>query len=407
MIDPWHVFLTGGTKIPWALDEDLRQVREALGRDLRARTLPSARVVHAAWPAAIASLPARALEGKFVVCQADNPPSFYLGTPEFAVAARRVDLWVARSREALRQFELLGLPAALVPYSVDRTVFRPVSDREGIRSSLGLAREDFVVGNFHRDTEGEDLAKPKRQKGPDVILGIAKQLRERVPSLKVLLAGPRRHWLLRALRREGVPVVFAGGEPGDADDYPANVLSRQRLNELYQAMDCCLIASRWEGGPYAVLESLASGTPVVGTPVGTIADVLPQECIFRTGPEAAGILEQHARSHVLVAPCAAAAKGCEATHGLDAQRAALLAAYGNVPRGGVAPSASAKSALGWIAGKLWRTPAARHESIDAIRGEIRTVARPPADAPWPWFTPEGDLAALKRSAAQIAAVRGT
>lgn len=405
MTEPWHVFLTGGTEIPWALDEDLRQVREALAGDLRSRRLPGARVVHAAWPAAIASLPAGALAGKYVVCQADNPPSFYLATAEFAVAAQRVDLWLARSRESLRQFRLLGLPVALAPYSVDRSVFRPLADREGIRSSLGLSREDFVIGNFHRDTEGGDLAKPKRQKGPDLILGIARKLKARVPSLKVLLAGPRRHWLLRALRREGIPVIFAGRDPGDADDYPANVLTRQRMNELYQAMDCCVIASRWEGGPYAVLEALAAGTPVAGTPVGTIADVLPPECVFRDEDEAADILELHARSRMLAPACAAAAERCASTHGPENLRSALLDAYRDIPRGGASAQAATKSGAGWIAGKLWRKPAARHAGIDELRREIR--ASSPADAPWPWFPPEGDMAALKICASRIAAVRGT
>ena len=55
---------------------------------------------------------------------------------------------------------------------------------------------------------------------------------------------------------------------------------RVRLADLeavaraYRAVDLCLVTSRDEGGPKAVLESMASGVPLVSTRVGQAADLV-------------------------------------------------------------------------------------------------------------------------------------
>jgi glycosyltransferase involved in cell wall biosynthesis len=42
----------------------------------------------------------------------------------------------------------------------------------------------------------------------------------------------------------------------------------------YEAIDLCLVASREEGGPRAVLESMAIGVPLVTTRVGQAVDLV-------------------------------------------------------------------------------------------------------------------------------------
>lgn len=333
MSGSWHVHLAGGQKVAWALDEDIAWVRRSLDDRCRWTSLPLARIVHAAWPAAVSAIPADALRGKFVVCQADNPPAFYVGTEGFDQVSKHVDLWIARSQEAEEQFGWLGLPVVRVPYCVDPDIFRPLASRTEIRRSLGLDDVAFVIGNFHRDSEGADLGKPKLQKGPDIFFEIARSLRGKIPGLTVLLAGPRRHWLLNSLRAEGIPVVFAGEEWGAADDYPRNILSRSRLNELYQALDACVISSRWEGGPYSVLEALASGCLVISSPVGTARDVLPDECLFNSVDAAVGLLKRAARSNELRKVCALAAANTAVTHNPSAVARALQSAYADLPKG--------------------------------------------------------------------------
>lgn len=352
MSGAWHVHLAGWQKIAWALDEDLSWVRRGLGKTCHWQSLPFARIVHAAWPYALDALPAASLRGKIVLCQADNPPAFYQASGHLSHLAAKVDLWIARSTEALSQFRALGLSARMVPYAVDPNIFRPLGRRDKIRESLGIPPDAFVVGNFHRDSEGSDLTRPKKQKGPDLFLEIVRLLHAQIPRTVVLLAGPRRHWLLKSLRACAVPVFFAGSEPGDADDYETNVLPRENLNRLYQALDVCLISSRWEGGPYSVLEALAAGTTVVSSPVGTSRDVLPGSCIFKSTSEACRLLVEQARSRKLDDICREASRRAALTHDPDALRDALFEIYGELPTGAASPKDSVACAFHLMRSRL-------------------------------------------------------
>jgi glycosyltransferase involved in cell wall biosynthesis len=53
-------------------------------------------------------------------------------------------------------------------------------------------------------------------------------------------------------------------EPVSPTDLPA----------LYASFDALLVASRFEGGPYTMLEAMACETPVIATPVGLVPDVI-------------------------------------------------------------------------------------------------------------------------------------
>ena len=46
------------------------------------------------------------------------------------------------------------------------------------------------------------------------------------------------------------------------------------MADVYRAMDVCLVTSRDEGGPRAVLEAMATGVPLVTTRVGQAADLV-------------------------------------------------------------------------------------------------------------------------------------
>jgi glycosyltransferase involved in cell wall biosynthesis len=50
--------------------------------------------------------------------------------------------------------------------------------------------------------------------------------------------------------------------------------ARDGLARAYHALDAYLVASRQEGGPKSVLESLASGVPLVSTRVGQAPEIV-------------------------------------------------------------------------------------------------------------------------------------
>jgi len=54
----------------------------------------------------------------------------------------------------------------------------------------------------------------------------------------------------------------------------AGVLSARNLAHHLRATDACVVTSRWEGIPRAVIEALACGVPVVSTDVGDVPDLV-------------------------------------------------------------------------------------------------------------------------------------
>jgi glycosyltransferase involved in cell wall biosynthesis len=66
----------------------------------------------------------------------------------------------------------------------------------------------------------------------------------------------------RGLDRLGIPYKHA---------FPSHYPD---VAQLYQALDLYLVTSRQEGGPKAVLESMASGVPLVTTRVGQAMDLV-------------------------------------------------------------------------------------------------------------------------------------
>jgi len=131
------------------------------------------------------------------------------------------------------------------------------------RDRLGIPRSATVVGSLQKDgigwREGEE---PKLIKGPDVFLEVIGRLKAEVPELFVLLSGPARGFVRHGLERLGVPYRHV---------YPPRY---RDVGGLYQALDAYVISSRQEGGPKAVLESMASGVPLVTTRVGQAMDLV-------------------------------------------------------------------------------------------------------------------------------------
>jgi len=197
------------------------------------------------------------------------------GMPEFdacfdALRARHreIDRVQVTNREMEGLVRSTGIAAEKVhtiPIGIDTDVFRPRNpeSRAAARTRLGLPGSAFVIGSFQKDGVGwgEGL-EPKLIKGPDVLLAVAERLSETLPELHFLLTGPARGYVRSGLERLGIPYRHLLLPDVDA------------VAEMYPAIDVCLVASRDEGGPRAVLESMATRVPLVTTRVGQAADLV-------------------------------------------------------------------------------------------------------------------------------------
>ena len=154
---------------------------------------------------------------------------------------------------------------SLIPIGVNLkhySVQTPES-RRAARARWRIPQDAAVVGSFQKDGVGwGDGLTPKLVKGPDVFLDAIEMLRTRVPELFVVLSGPARGYVTSGLERLGVP-------------YKHFLLPDvESVGRLYQTLDAYLISSRDEGGPKGVLESMASGIPLVTTIVGQARDLV-------------------------------------------------------------------------------------------------------------------------------------
>ena len=166
-----------------------------------------------------------------------------------------------------KRFLEFGLPENklfYVPIGVDLKQFQPISRSKILnkRRALGIPKDALLIGSFQKDGEGwgEGMT-PKIIKAPDVFVEVIKRLNKQ-HTIFCLLTGPARGYVKKALEEAGIPFLHK---------YFDNYLD---IVPFYQILDFYIITSREEGGPKALLESLACGVPVVTTDVGMARDVI-------------------------------------------------------------------------------------------------------------------------------------
>ena len=178
----------------------------------------------------------------------------------------------ARVQVTHREMEEIVVSAGVDPSLVHRIPIGielerfPLVDpeaRRAARAALALPAAAFVVGSFQKDGVGfGDGLEPKSIKGPDVLVEALDLARQQIPELVVLLTGPARGFVRRALESRGVPYVYR------------MLPDRLGLTTAYHALDAYVVASRQEGGPKSVLESMATGIPLVTTRAGQAPDLV-------------------------------------------------------------------------------------------------------------------------------------
>jgi len=138
---------------------------------------------------------------------------------------------------------------------IDHTAFhRDRSRQQSVRSGLGLAPTDFVIGAVGR-------AEP--QKRFDILLEAFAKLQPRHPQMRLLIVGDgsQRETLEQQARQLGLSSTcrFTG--------------HRNDVVELHHAFDLFVQSSDYEGTPNAVLEAMALETPIVATDAGGTSEI--------------------------------------------------------------------------------------------------------------------------------------
>ena len=148
----------------------------------------------------------------------------------------------------------------LIPGAADPGLFRPAADRRELRRTLGLPEDRtilFTVRNLVPRMGLEtllDAVSELRQVGQRCLLVIGGE----GPLRARLEAGIRQRQLEQIVRLVGF-------------------IPEEQLAAYYQAADLVLMpTAQLEGFGLVTVEALACGTPVVGTPVGAIPEVLGQ-----------------------------------------------------------------------------------------------------------------------------------
>jgi glycosyltransferase involved in cell wall biosynthesis len=269
-----------GDDFGWSIDDD-RDRLSATAQRLGYEVAPAAWARHAKRQAVFHHDHFGALQPRWLESSHRLGLSYFHGRPgtegypEFDRAYETLKKHAARiDRVQVTHAEMHGLVIGAgvapnrvlrIPIGVDIGRF-PVGDelmRANARTAFGIPESGFVVGSFLKDGVGlGDGLEPKLVKGPHILVLTLERLQAAIPELFVLLTGPARGYVRRELERLGIPYRHV------------YVDTRDELARAYHAVDVCLVTSRQEGGPKAVLESMATGIPLVTTSVGQAPELV-------------------------------------------------------------------------------------------------------------------------------------
>lgn len=189
--------------------------------------------------------------------------------PRFISAVRIADFWnritakwfthlVATTNYAADEFHRLGLMPQIVPLGVDLSRFSP-----RLRNST-LKRDFGISGNLIFA-----MTRLSREKDPEFIIDIARQLKSERSDDMILVAGhgPMLSSLRSIADEENLPVQFLG-----------HLSDRVEVASLLANADVFVAVGPIETFGLAALESLASGVPVICRDSGAIQEIIDINC---------------------------------------------------------------------------------------------------------------------------------
>ncbi len=170
---------------------------------------------------------------------------------------RKVDLFLAPSRELLQVPFSLSAPRIFIPNGVDAAKFiRSEDKRRTIRRSLGIGDEEVVAVVTRRLVE---------KNGVLYLARATDHLNVTDPNIRFIVIGdgPERTAVEREFTRHcGSRAVFLGNKTHD------------EIVAYYSAADFSILPSLMEATSISGLEAMAAGLPLVGTEVGGIPELI-------------------------------------------------------------------------------------------------------------------------------------
>jgi glycosyltransferase involved in cell wall biosynthesis len=278
----WHPhtrLFAVGERTGWSVDEDARHL-EATARRLGYDVAPAGWARFAGRQSVFLSSHFEALRPRWLT-SSHRLGTAYLhgkpgtpGYPEFDRAYEalrgspdrfaRIQVTHGEMRDLVLEAGVEATRVHVIPIGIDLENFPLVdaSSRQRAREALGVPRGAFVVGSFQKDGVGwGDGLEPKLIKGPDVLIAALERMKAATPDLFVLLTGPARGYVRRELERLSIPYRHVVAK------------DRVELARAFHALDVYVVAARQEGGPKALLESMATGIPLVTTRVGQVSEI--------------------------------------------------------------------------------------------------------------------------------------
>ena len=179
------------------------------------------------------------------------------GYPVYRIMLSKADEIIAVSDSARRFIShFTDVPVRVIPNGVDTSRFRKM-DRDEAREFMGFGDEPFFLY----------VGRLVTKKGLFTLLLAFRDVLKEIPKAKLRIAGkgklkPVLSSMSKVLGING-NVEFLGYVPDDA------------LNPLFSSADVFVLPSSFgESFGIVILEAMASGTPVIGTKVGGIEEIL-------------------------------------------------------------------------------------------------------------------------------------
>lgn len=281
--------LIGTDGVGWSIDKDRRNTEYFLKKIADVELVEKyseADVLFFAWYAQVLSQNKitlwfrRKILGKKIVATITNNLENYRATKNL------IDYWISPNDKISAFLAEEKKIYSQIPFYVSPKIFRPLGwSREKLCAELNIDQAKIankvLIGNFQRDSTANDLQKPKWQKNPELLIKILRQL----PKDKILLiiAGPRRHFVIAECQKYQIPFLFVGDYgyiEERKDDIKANNLPEEKLNLLYNLIDLCIVSSKSEGGPKAIIEAALSKTIIFSTDVGLAKEFIHGDLVY-------------------------------------------------------------------------------------------------------------------------------